>query len=215
MSSWEKISDICSDKKIYQKLSKRYILYHPCGGIKRLVYEDTGVDKIQEIMTDFDLGWHLVSLEDNKQILVSDKPAKKYLTLAGKIGFEKGCHVIDEIGQELYSYKKARGAALTLKVFNQLSEDLLGIDKTYWLADQHTWKTNKGMFYITRTMEDGLEVNACSFFATNLSGEIIRQKEHSHYIIPIVYLPQNTYIKLGEPTKDGFTKNRAIEIEIM
>jgi hypothetical protein len=231
MANWvslkKLLSEAATDATKREEMSRLYIAYQPDGGKYTFPSKETGEEDNQVAKAERNLGgWHPFVTKEGEVFLISHEATEFNLRLLGKPGYDNEPRLLQEYG-EIYGSKalEAKGEALTEEKYEELSSYLRHTcQRSYWLASNSIFlvKTHicfkayfvyNGIKYVRNLYElddDGTYQYHCD--------DINYRCDEVKYrclcaIRPVVQLPSNILVDMGNKFYDGTTNEQALKIK--
>ncbi len=209
MANWVNLKELFQKKEAVTDPQALFIKYRPDEGEYTFSADKTGAEKERKMLTERELGgWHASVTDDNKVILVADKPTMFEVKLRGSHGWANLEEILNEGIKACYSNAelKATGVIITSSVFEGLSNSLIDreMDKCYLLGT----KTEERDYLAVLGVTCGKIKEYKVAFVDGSTDE------YNFRIRPAVLLPSNIVVNLGDAENDGSTPDKALEIRI-
>lgn len=207
---WIPATDFLEDEILYGE-GEKFIDYKPDDGRIILPKERTGWREEQVFETESGLGWHLANGRFGEVCLISHEATISELTLRGKVGYDNVKGIISEYCRELYSNKQlmAEGTALTRENIKSIPDYIRKYTKRrYWLASRCVYYSSDYARFIV------FYVNSGSVYANSLYYSYGHANSISYAVRPVVHLPSNILVNVGDEYFDGSTHERGLQIKL-
>ena len=204
MSKWIPISEFLED----DSASRLFVKYRVNNKRLDISKDLTGWDSTQTLKTERDLNFHPIKDRKGNIYLLADRPTKYGLGLSGKSGFDHGAELFS-IFAEMYSNHEIMGIGmpLTMELFDQIPENMKYLSDTYWLATRCKTTSNRGLIYYGYVFVGYVSKHKNDLYAD----------KHVFYakngIRPLIALPSNILINVGDNMFDGETPDTALRIK--
>ena len=208
MSRWIKLSYLLQDTTRFGDASRLFVDYEVLDNKLGISKGLTGWDDNQTIKTERNLGFHPIIDKKGNTYLISHSATKYCLGLSGRTGYENGEELICKIS-EMYSNFSASaiGMGLTEELFDQIPEHLKYVFDTYWLSSRCR-TNNRGLVYYGYVFVGYASKHKIDLYAD----------KHIFYarnaIRPLIALPQNMMVCVGDKKYNGLTKENALKIRL-
>ncbi len=202
-----RLIDALSDEKAYGHLTEKFINYTPDK--QKLTFYDkfTGCEIDQTITTER-LSWNPFVIFGYPMLIGS--PTNFSLTLCGKTGYKNASACIKMAGQ-VYESKKmhAQSYKFDVPAYEKLSEKIRICNVDCWMACDFKFI---GYGYVKKEYYGQYVATANDYVPMLLYKTEIGDMKKSFAIRPVVKLPKETLICLGDPERDGETPDKAHRI---
>lgn len=213
-NNWVYLDEALSHPEIYGDLTQKFIYYTPDYSTATFPWERTFAKGIQEASTE-PMEWHPILIpavgseeddEEKEVYLVASHTTEFKLALRGYIGHYYAVSNLNNYSRKLYSNKRLgiKGIGASVEMVSTLLETSFKADKAFWVASYE-----KNFKYAIWGVDSNNQLHP--YVLLNNREAFCEQLA----ILPVVYVPSNILVNLGNPDRDGSTPEKALELKVL